>query len=241
MARIRRLPSGHRADDVLSPSGLELDERAFAALDDPKPLEYRGDLEGVKQKLVAAGSPRERKRILESAAVPLGKTRRSEALVFLADLARDPKSHWGIRSSAIRGLGKAGAAGVPYLKSLIASGSVDAGLPWALADAGSRKDADALLPFLDRRGLRLRINTVSAFEQLEMRPDHEGIVRALGDPRFLVRARAFVILKHNCSDLQIIEILETAKRCVPRYRLFVRWNLSRWQGWASRPRSQRSP
>lgn len=241
MARIRLLPSRPWADDVLSPSGLELDKRAFAHLDDPKPVEYQGELEGVKQRLAVAGSRRERNRILEAAAVSLGKSRHSEALEFLAELARDPKSHWGVRSSAIRGLGKAGAAGVPYLKSLIATGSVSAGLPWALANAGSPGDADVLLPFLDRRGLRLRINTVSAFEQLEMRPDYEGIVRALGDPRFLVRGRAMVILKHKCSDLEIIQILETAKRRVPWYRPFVRWNLSRWQGWASAPPSQRSP
>lgn len=199
------------------------------------PVEHSGDLEALQRRLAATRRQRDRTRLLQDAVAPLARTGDPAALRFLADLARDPHSR--IREDAIRGLREAGPVAAPYIRALAAEQLVDAALPWALGAVGSAEDAELLLPFLRRRGLRLRYNATEALDELDAPATHEGFRLALRDRRVFVRARAMAALRDRCSDLELVEALDAAKSDMPWYRLMARRYFTLW---ARAPRSRSS-
>jgi HEAT repeat protein len=201
------------------------------------PVEYAGDLEALKTKLAATRRRRDRKRLLRDAIVPLAKGHDPGALAFLADLARDPQS--GVREDAIRGMIDAGPVAAPYVRALAREQLSDAALPWALGSVGSREDAELLLPFFGRRGLRLRYNATEALDELDVPATHQGFRLALRDRRLFVRARAMAALRERSSDQELVEALDAAKRDVPWYRFVTRRYFTLWAR-APRARSLRA-
>ncbi len=190
------------------------------------PVERAHGLEAVKTKLAATRRRRERRQLLEAEVVPLARRGDPGALELLTDLARDPRS--GVREEAIRGLSASGRAAVPCIRALIEAEVVDPALPWALGMVGSAEDAELLLSFLHRRGLRLRYTATEALDDLAVPASHEGFRLALRDKRLFVRARAMAALRERCSDLELVEALDAAKYDVPWYRLLTRRYFSLW-------------
>jgi hypothetical protein len=192
----------------------------------PDPVRVPDDLRALRAKFAATSRRRERRWLLQDEVVPLARGGDPAALACLAELARDPES--GIREDAIRGLSGAGRPAAPHVRALIEAGVVDAALPWALSVVGSPADAELLLPFFERRGLRLRYTATEALDDLGAPASHEGFRLALRDKRLFVRARAMAALRVRCSDPELVEALDAAKWDVPWYRLLTRRYFSLW-------------
>jgi hypothetical protein len=201
------------------------------------PVEYAGDLEALKKQFAATTRRRGRRRLLRDRVVPRAKSRDPAALAFLTDLARDP--HSGVRADAIRGLMDAGPVAAPYIRALVDGEVGDAALPWALGAVGAAADADLLVQFFHRPGLRLRYNATEALDELDAPATHEGFRLALRDRRLFVRARAMAALRERCSDLELVEALDAAKRDVPWFRPVTRRYFTLWAR-GPRARSLRS-
>jgi HEAT repeat protein len=190
--------------------------------------EYAADSDAIRTTLASMRSTRERRQLLQQQVLPRAERGDSHALALLAEVARDPSSARGLRELAIQGLSKAGPPAAPYVRSLVSDGVVDPALPWALGVVGSPEDAQLLLPFFRRRGLRLRYNAALALEQLGAPVTHEGFQVALRDRRVFVRAQAMAALRERCTDLELLEALAAARNDVPWYRLLTRRYFTLW-------------
>jgi HEAT repeat protein len=127
---------------------------------------------------------------MRRAAEPLGNSGDTQALQFLAEQIRGPTTPWRVRKDAVTGLKKAGRIAGPYVRTLAESGAHPLDIAWALRDTGSPGDVNLLLPYLSRRGIRLRLNTVLVLDDLNGPGTQEGLVLALSDRRLFVRAAA---------------------------------------------------
>jgi HEAT repeat protein len=194
----------------------------------PEAVEDWDHLEALQARLGSTSSRRKRGRLVDLAAVPLGTSGEPRALAFLAELVRDPASSRRVNRAAVHGLKEAGPAAAPHLRELLKDGVADPGVAWPLGEAGSPEDVPLLLPLLQRKGLRLRYNTLSALDELDGPGALDGFHLALSDRRLFVREKAFVALRKRCADPEVIEAIQAARKRVPWYRLVTHRMYQQW-------------
>ncbi len=194
----------------------------------PRPEEDLGDVAAVQAQLASTPSRRRRNRMIEVAAVPLGKSGDPRAAEFLAELVRDRSSSRRVNRAAIQGLKESGRAAAPPVRSLLKDGVHDLGAVWVLGEVGSADDVEILLPLLHSRGLRLRYYTVMALDELGDARAVDGFEFALRDRRMFVREKALVALGKYYEDDELLEAVAQARRRVPRYRLLTHHTYRQW-------------
>ena len=194
----------------------------------PGPDEELGDLEAIRARLAATPSRRQRNRIIEVAAVPLGQRREPKAAEFLAEFVRDRSSTRRVNRAAVQGLKEAGPAAAPAMRGLLKDGVEDAGAVWLLGEVGSAEDVELLVPMLRRRGLRLRLYTVMALDELGDPSAVDGLCYALSDRRMFVREKALVALDRYYTDDELIRAVEDARSRVPWYRVLTHHTYRQW-------------
>ncbi len=160
--------------------------------------------------------------------MPLGQSREPKAAEFLAGLVRDRSSTRRVNRAAVQGLKEAGPVAAPAVRGLLEDGVEDAGAVWLLGEMGSAEDVDLLVPMLHRRGLRLRLYTVMALDELGDPSAVEGLCYALSDRRMFVREKALVALDKHYTDDQLINAVEDARKRVPWYRPLTHHTYRQW-------------
>jgi HEAT repeat protein len=188
-----------------------------------------GDVEALQAKLASTPSRRMRDRMIEAAAVPLGKSGDPRAAEFLAELVRDRSSTRRVNRAAIQGLKEAGRAAAPPVRDLLKDGVHDLGAVWVIGEVGSADDVELLLPLLRCRGLRLRYYTIMALNELgDDARAVDGFEFALRDRRMFVREKALVALGKYYDDDELLEAVAQARARVPWYRLLTHHTYRQW-------------